>query len=645
MRILLIEDDECIAKSLETILTKENYAVDVAIDGELGWRLIEAFAYDLILLDVVLPKVDGITLCRQIRESNYQTPVLLLTARDSSRDRVLGLDAGADDYVVKPFERSELLARMRVLLRRSTTPVAPILEWNSLQLDPVSCQVKYGDRPLQFTPKEYRLLELFLRNPRHVFSRNAILEHLWSAEEAPTEDTVTAHIKGMRQKLKSAGAPANFIETVYGIGYRLRQESIEPLTPTSPIDQTHQVRQELEQSWHKQEIRSALQTVWQKYESQNQARVTVIERAIAALESQQIPFDLWQQAQHAAHKLAGALGLFERDRGSQIAKQLEQTFRSRKLPNSQQLQSLKQLAAELKTTLAQPTESLDRPTPLLILVDDDSPRSIPDAVNVEQAADLATVWRQLQDQAWPEVWLLRRSLADLSEADWQQLRDIASTLPPVPIVALSDRADLDARIQLARAGVSAVLPIAQFERLFQSVTHRSIAQVLMVDDDPQILAAMQTYLQPWAQVTAIDQSRQFWNALQTCRPDLLILDIEMPHFNGIELCQTVRHMPAFQTLPIVFLTAHTDQGTLHRALMPEPPPSSTNRSPPTSSTASSLNSIDRNSTSPNVETRDLASLPRLNERSIAVTPCKTPHPTRTDARSRVSPKSPTPTSR
>lgn len=228
MKVLLVEDDECTAKTLETALARENYAIDVAGDGELGWRLIEAFAYDLILLDVILPKLDGISLCRQIRQHNYKTPVLLLTAQNSSTDRIAGLDAGADDYVVKPFELPELLARVRVLLRRGSSFVLPVLEWDHLRLDLAACQVTYGDQLLQLTPKEYRMLELFLRHPQRVFARSSILEHLWGSEEMPGEDTVTSHIKGLRQKLKQAGAPFNFIETVYGMGYRLRQSKSEP---------------------------------------------------------------------------------------------------------------------------------------------------------------------------------------------------------------------------------------------------------------------------------------------------------------------------------------------------------------------------------------------------------------------------------
>lgn len=223
MKILIVEDDERIAEALAEALTDQHYTVDIAPDGEAGWDLVEAFSYDLVLLDVMLPKLDGISLCQQIRSQGFRMPVLLLTARDASVDKVLGLDAGADDYVVKPFDLQELGARIRALLRRGSSTSPPVLKCGLLQLDPSSCEVTYRNKFLNLTPKEYSLLELFLRNRRRVFSRSAILESLWSFEEPPEEDTVKAHIKGLRQKLKAVGAPANLIETIYGLGYRLKQ--------------------------------------------------------------------------------------------------------------------------------------------------------------------------------------------------------------------------------------------------------------------------------------------------------------------------------------------------------------------------------------------------------------------------------------
>ncbi|WP_424096819.1 response regulator transcription factor [Moorena producens] len=223
MRILLVEDDERITDALAEDLTDQHYVVDVANDGQVGRELVESFSYDLILLDVMLPKIDGITLCRKLRSQGDLTPILMLTARDTISDKILGLDAGADDYLVKPFDLGELSARIRALLRRGNTTLPPVLEWDALRLDPSTCEVFYEDRLLSLSPKEYALLEFFLRHPRRVFSRAQILENLWSFERLPEEATVKAHIRGLRQKLDAAGAPSDLIETVYGLGYRLKE--------------------------------------------------------------------------------------------------------------------------------------------------------------------------------------------------------------------------------------------------------------------------------------------------------------------------------------------------------------------------------------------------------------------------------------
>ncbi|MEB3342392.1 response regulator transcription factor [Okeania sp.] len=221
MKILLVEDDRQIADALSEALRDRNYVVEIAEDGELGLNLAQTFTYDLIVLDIILPKLNGINVCQQLRNSGDRTLILMLTGKDTSDDRVLGLDVGADDYVVKPFDTKELLARIRALLRRQETTLPPILEWERLYFDPSSCEVKYNEQPLQLTPKEHALLELLLRSNSRILSRRAILDNLWEFEDPPEEETVKVHIRGLRSKLKKAGAPANFIENIYGVGYRL----------------------------------------------------------------------------------------------------------------------------------------------------------------------------------------------------------------------------------------------------------------------------------------------------------------------------------------------------------------------------------------------------------------------------------------
>jgi DNA-binding response OmpR family regulator len=221
MRILLVEDDVQLADSLAEALTAQRYAVDLARDGEWAWVQAQGMAYDLILMDVTLPQLDGVGLCQRLRDRGYTTPILMLTARDTSQDKVIGLDAGADAYMVKPFNLQELLAQIRALLRRGLTPSSPVLTWGALSLDPSSYEVSYNRTPIHLTPKEFALMEALLRYGRRVLSRAALVEHVWSWQEAPSDDTVKTYIKNLRAKLKAAGAPQNFIETVHGLGYRL----------------------------------------------------------------------------------------------------------------------------------------------------------------------------------------------------------------------------------------------------------------------------------------------------------------------------------------------------------------------------------------------------------------------------------------
>ncbi|GAA6624177.1 response regulator transcription factor [Scytonema sp. NUACC26] len=225
MRILLVEDNGRLAEALCEALTDQLYVVDLVKDGESAWKQIKIVAYDLILLDIMLPILDGISLCQRLRYHGYTLPILMLTACDTRTDKINGLDAGADDYVVKPFDLQELLARIRALLRRGSFASTPTLAWGSLYLNPSTYEVTYLNIPLQLTPKEFSLLELLLRNGRRVLSRAVILENLWNSENPPEEDTVKAHIKALRQKLRSVAAPDDLIETIHGLGYRMKQVS------------------------------------------------------------------------------------------------------------------------------------------------------------------------------------------------------------------------------------------------------------------------------------------------------------------------------------------------------------------------------------------------------------------------------------
>ncbi len=299
--------------------------MEVASDGNAAWDLVATYDYDLISLDVMLPKLDGISLCRQIRSSGRPVPILLLTGCDSSHEKATGLDAGAHDYVVKPFEPEELVARVRALLRRAGVASQSILEWGNLRLDPSSCEVTYNQNLLSLRPKEYALLELLLRNNRRVFSCGMILEHLWSYEDTPGEEAVRTHIKGLRMKLRSVGANNDLIETVYGIGYRLKPQEEEGVEETGIGGS--KATGGLDQQKFQQTL-TAIADIWQRFRDRVDEQVSIFEQAAQGLNP-----GFRFQATREAHTLAGSLGTFGLGYGSELARKIEKLLKSGKTLN------------------------------------------------------------------------------------------------------------------------------------------------------------------------------------------------------------------------------------------------------------------------------------------------------------------------
>jgi DNA-binding response OmpR family regulator len=222
MRILLVEDDVDLAQFVRKGLKEEHYAVDVAADGEEGLALALNNAYDLLILDITLPKLDGLALCRRIRDKGFMTPVLLLTARNTVEDKVSGFDTGADQFLPKPFAFVELLAQIRALLRRGSQQPLVHLQAADLKLDPASHRVWRAGQEIALTNKEYALLEFLLRNKNRVLTRTAIIEHVWDISYDPMTNIVDAHIRALRAKIDRDFSPP-LIATVRGAGYMLEE--------------------------------------------------------------------------------------------------------------------------------------------------------------------------------------------------------------------------------------------------------------------------------------------------------------------------------------------------------------------------------------------------------------------------------------
>ncbi len=384
MRILLVDDDEALMESLSQRLIHQRYAVDIATDGASARSYLDLFNYDLMVLDLMLPDGDGIEFCRQFRSAGYRSPVMILTAKESTAEKVEALDAGADDYIVKPFSFDELCARIRALLRRDSQGLPPILHWGALALDPNTYEVSYHHQPLRLTPKEFAMMELFLRHPHRVYSLSSIMDDLWSFEDPPGEDAIRTHVKGLRRKLKLAGAPKDLVKTVYGLGYRLNESLAEMLTVEAPVaddsaqglalaadavavksvavepvaidQETSDPSETIAESaapWSRlwpapppvkpaaaiplgqaetqammESRRDAISQACERYLMAASAQIETVEAAAVALLSGALAADLHSRSQMNAHKLAGSMGCFGIPEGSNIARKIEAHLRA-----------------------------------------------------------------------------------------------------------------------------------------------------------------------------------------------------------------------------------------------------------------------------------------------------------------------------
>ncbi|MEM9214468.1 MAG: response regulator [Cyanobacteria bacterium P01_F01_bin.150] len=667
-----------------TNLIKQRYAVDIAIDGETAQDFVDLFSYDLIVLDMVLPDSHGITLCQYFRQKGVNVPILMLTATDANQDKVAALDAGADDYVVKPFDFEVLCARIRALLRRDSQSSTSDIIWGELRLNPESFEVFYGTHILHTTPKEYALLELFLRHPSRVFSLDAIIENLWSFEDPPSSDAVRTHIKGLRQKLKAGGAPKDFIETVYGMGYRLKpmvtgaglssspvksnvkaklQASPNAIAPsfapcsanysqtTSLQPEESQVEPQSQPS--RVEIEAAVARAWTKHQGTMRERLRVLEATAVAIENGHLDQELQQAGRSQAHKLAGALGCFGFTEGSRLARELEhlltlETLMSGDTDSTQayptrfsrlvrdlrlNLDGDSHQAGQFSANIAAPIQPLKHPyAPRLLLIDaahtsaQTMAQTMAQTVATQAQAtgqyivtqhgmgsdnslDKALLAADLEQQPPDMVilWLAQETHQDLKTTTHQQtlehgvewldainqtitlantqtvaalepdeknpsngLKDYGAT--SVPILLVTDIDDFRQRLELVQHGVDRLLPfsispqdlLGHVQQIFRDV-HRDF-KVVMVDDDDQVLDLAQTLVSAWGiQLTTVNHPSKLWETLATVQPHMVVLDVEMPDANGLELCQVVRADARWRSLPIVFLTIHEDISTQQQA--------------------------------------------------------------------------------
>ncbi|MBT9312959.1 response regulator [Leptothoe kymatousa] len=595
MKILVVEDDAGLAEILDHTLKQHHYQTEMATDGEAGWQCIELFEYDLVLLDLYLPKLDGISFCRKLRTSGYAVPVLLMTAEDALASKVTGLDAGADDYIIKPLDLDELLARMRALLRRGQVQTSPLITWGQVTLNPTSCEVLCQEKRLHLTGKEYALLELLLRHRHRIFSLNTLIDRLWSFEKMPSENAVRTHVKSLRRKLRQGGVE-DMIETVYGLGYRLRPEPVAPSPePVAPTKYASLERARSGAALAPQDpVVASLKTIWERHQSKYLDLIESLAQSVQLLQDKAFdPSTAIAQnqlelaaAQKVAHRLKGALGSFGFTTASQLAARIEQVLLVTPLPNGQHLQQLPSVIEQLRQALpGSTTVNSHRASQLRgsgihqwLIIDNDIDF-------VDNLIHEASVWgvqpwvastvhesKELLQQHNIDIVLLDINVTGVLSEGMALLLELTQLQPQLSVIVATDQDSLRERATALRAGAKSFLPkpVAAAQVLKTLIHHLGqttlpAASILALDDDPQILECLDAILRPWGfQLTLVSDPLKFWDSLEQAPPDLMILDIEMPDFNGLEMCQVIRNDPALHQFPILFLSGHTEPDIVRR---------------------------------------------------------------------------------
>ncbi|MBO3458002.1 response regulator [Aetokthonos hydrillicola Thurmond2011] len=580
MKILLVEDDILISTALADLLRANHYTVDSANDGETGLNLAMSAEFDLILLDWLIPKLDGITLCRELRSHGYCKPILLLTAKNATADIVVGLDAGADDYVIKPYQPEILLAKIRSLLSRGGVIASSKLSWGNLILDLNYGSVTCDEQVISLTATEYKLLELFLQNPNRIFSRRAILDHLWRFDDIPGENAVTTHIKDLRKKLKAGGLTQEILETVYGMGYRLKP------APGDPVS-NHTVTSQ-QQDTHKKGTSKNLDSVnrvLEKFRNSFSEQVKILEQAKTALLAGDLHTKLKQQALHEAHKLSGSMAMFGYPEGSKLAREIEHLLLENRTQKDHEISLFSQLITQLQEVLTKPLATITaEPEPLsrthrVLVIDDDATMtdqllSKADAwgIKMKIAPDLTTARSRLA-LATPDAVLLDLNFPGNQEDGLTLLHELVESYPNLPIIVFTVRDSLADRLAASRLGARKFLhKPSTTEQIFQAIASvlpevkLSQATILIVDDDPVMLTELSQLLSPWGlKVVTLSEPQHFWDVLIATSPNLVLLDLEMPIVNGLELCQVVRQDAQWGDLPVLVVTAHSDAQFVEQA--------------------------------------------------------------------------------
>ena len=593
MKILLVEDDQRLGKLIRDYLMPESEQIDLISNGAEIKEKLAANDYDILILDVMLPKKNGIDICRELRAENIDIAILFVTALSKQTDKIKAFESGADDYLTKPFDFQELLLRVKALLRRDKKEIIHSLKWGDLVMTPMEKKVYFLNKELSLTPTEFKILQIFLQYPQQVFKPDNLIDQLWDLDSIPTNNTLRSHIKSLRRKFEQIGLGKDFIETVYGMGYKLKDITEESSAP-SPRDKVAVSQTQVSESTT--ELQAAIDEIWQEH------RASIYhdcQKLIAYIQKKYTPVKT-DEAIRIAHNLAGFLGTVGFEESSNIARQIEQIIKENnqkltdeKLSDQKIVKQTSQLINDLQASLfpegkpiTEKKESnldinLQEKIDILVIDEDqnlanqlilfiDHPQiSLHFAHSIDSAINL------LDEQKFKLI-ILETSWQDKAIEKSQILELVMDKKGDSHIIVYTQDDSLENRLNCTHYPIFAFLIKSNSLEFLWDIINNALLQnpsidnlynVVLIDDDERFIKVFSQKLDVQKlpiKLTSISDSETFLVRIKNIKPDLIILDLQMPKLNGLDICKIIKTDHVLHNIPVIFLTGNLSSEAINQ---------------------------------------------------------------------------------
>ncbi|BAQ64798.1 response regulator [Geminocystis sp. NIES-3709] len=602
MKILLVEDDQRLGKLIHDYLVNESAVVEIVNTGFNIAEKLSKQCYDILILDVMLPKKNGIDICRELRSNNVDIAILFITALNNKIDKIKAFESGADDYLIKPFDFEELLARVKALLRREKKTELCNLTWNNLVMYPEEKKVIYNHNYLHLTPTEFKILQIFLETPNKVFNTQSIIDRLWEIDTTPTDSTLRTHIKSLRKKLEEVGLDKNFIETLYGMGYRLKQEREKRSEKQHQsfnnnkknIDKISDLLEKNIRENKENQFQNLIKQMW----LDNQETVSKDCQELSNYIQGNNNIDI-NKAINIAHNFVGFLGSLGFDTASKISKNIENLLKenqnnlSDKKVKFKILTLLDTLEKNLFPNGKQCIPKKEKKEKILpknkieiLVIDED----IKIANNLILFMDNPQVVFHFVHSIVFGIKYLKERQYDvvILETHWEksssdQLTDILNFLKEkkeeTKTIIYSKNDTLENRLYCSKYPISAFLNKTNtldvlWENIFNILSNNHstsnitpLYDILVIDDDIRFTEVLKQKLisnRLPININIISDSEIFLEEIKRIKPQLIILDLQMPKLDGLDICKIIKKDPFLQNIPIIFLTGNLEPDIMNQ---------------------------------------------------------------------------------